>query len=130
MDGGLAHRRVLDHTDLDPHLTGHGINPLHPVIACVGHPQHAAITAEGHALGATMATIVMAMILPPTIALMTGEQAQGFYISGFKIAALMVVAVMLTGAVINMFHKALPQATGSAPPRASSPQPGGASGDS
>jgi len=84
----------------------------------------------GHALGATMATIVMAMILPPTIALMTGEQAQGFYISGFKIAALMVVAVMLTGAVINMFHKALPPATGSAAPRASASQPGGASGDS
>lgn len=82
----------------------------------------------GHALGATLSTIVMAMILPPTIALMTGIEAQGFYIRGFKIAALMVVSIMLAGAVINMFHRALP-AAGSRAPQTPAPQPGGAGDD-
>ena len=82
----------------------------------------------GHALGATMATIVMAIILPPTIELMTGIEAQSFYLQGFKIAALMVVSIMLAGAVINMFHKALP-AAGTSGTRAPAPQPGGAGND-
>jgi predicted MFS family arabinose efflux permease len=62
----------------------------------------------GHAFGATLATIIMATVLPSTIALMTGSESQGFYIRGFQVAALAVVAIMLAGAVINSFHKALP----------------------
>jgi hypothetical protein len=62
----------------------------------------------GHALGATPATIIMGMVLPSTIALMTGAEAQGFFIRGFQVSALAVVAIMLAGAVINSFHKTLP----------------------
>jgi MFS family permease len=62
----------------------------------------------GHALGATLATIIMGMVLPVTIALMTAPEAQGFYIRGFQISALAVVTIMLAGAVINSFHKTLP----------------------
>jgi MFS family permease len=67
----------------------------------------------GHAFGATLATIIMATVLPSTIALMTGSESQGFYIRGFQVAALAVVAIMLAGAVINSFHKALPGARAS-----------------
>lgn len=82
----------------------------------------------GHALGATLSSIVMAMVLPPTIALLSGAEAQAFYLRGFRIAALMVVSIMLVGAVINMFHKGLPATSNRQ--HTTSPQPGAVSGDS
>ena len=81
----------------------------------------------GHALGATLASIVMAMVLPSTIALLTEAEAHSFYIRGFQIAALMVVSIMMTGAVINMFHKPLP--TRDAGGQAQAPQEAPASGN-
>lgn len=79
----------------------------------------------GHALGATLSSIVMAMVLPSTIALMTSSESQSFYIKGFQIAALMVVSIMLAGAVINSFHKPL-----SGPGRQTpAPQAGASSGN-
>lgn len=62
----------------------------------------------GHALGATAASIVMAMVLPATIALMVAEDAQAAYIRGFQIAALLVVGVMVAGVLVNIFNKPLP----------------------
>jgi MFS family permease len=79
----------------------------------------------GHAFGATLATVIMATVLPSSIALMTGSESQGFYIRGFQVAALAVVAIMLAGAVINSFHKALP-APGAG---RGSPQTGAATAD-
>ena len=69
--------------------------------------------------------MIMAMVLPATIELMSGSEAQGFYIQGFQVSALAVVAIMLTGTVINSFHKALP-ARGAG---GGSPQTGAAAAD-
>ncbi|MCI0828827.1 MAG: MFS transporter [Chloroflexi bacterium] len=59
----------------------------------------------GHAVGATFSSIVMAMVLPGGIALMVAKESQHFYMKGFQTAALAVVAIMITGAVIAAFHR-------------------------
>ena len=63
----------------------------------------------GHALGATAAAAALVFALPGAIDLLSGEAAQGFYIQGFRISALMVVFVLLFGATLAYFHKAPPR---------------------
>lgn len=64
----------------------------------------------GHATGATISSIIMAMVLPAGIALMITSEAQHFYMKGFQTAALAVVGIMITGAVIAAFHRSFEQA--------------------
>ena len=59
----------------------------------------------GHAVGATVSALVLAMTLPAAIASLTGAQSQAYYVRGFQFAALSVVFVLLGGAVIAYFHK-------------------------
>ena len=59
----------------------------------------------GHAAGATFSSIIMAMVLPAGIALMVASESQHFYMKGFQTAALAVVGVMVTGAIIAAFHR-------------------------
>ena len=74
----------------------------------------------GHALGATAAASALALALPATIDLVSGEAAQVFFIQGFRTASLMVVFVLLFGATLAYFHKMPPRvpqrATASAGP--------------
>ena len=59
----------------------------------------------GHATGATISSIIMAMVLPGGIALMVASESQAFYMKGFQTAALAVVGLMITGAIIAAFHR-------------------------
>jgi len=59
----------------------------------------------GHATGATISSIIMAMVLPAGIAFMVASESQDFYMQGFQTAALAVVGIMVTGAIIAGFHK-------------------------
>lgn len=59
----------------------------------------------GHATGATISSIIMAMVLPAGIAFMVASESQGFYMKGFQTASLAVVGIMLGGAIIAAFHR-------------------------
>ena len=59
----------------------------------------------GHATGATISSIIMAMVLPAGIAVMVASEAQDFYVQGFQTAALAVVGMMVVGAIIAGFHR-------------------------
>ena len=59
----------------------------------------------GHATGATVSSIIMAMVLPGGIALLAASESQAFYMKGFQTAALAVVGIMITGAIIAAFHR-------------------------
>ena len=77
----------------------------------------------GHALGATAAAGALALALPSTIDLLTGESAQVFFIEAFRTASLMVVITLLFGAALAYFHKAAPLSDrGSEPSSEPSPQ--------
>ncbi len=60
----------------------------------------------GHATGATISSIIMAMVLPAGIAFMVANESQSHYMDGFRTAALAVVGIMITGAIIAAFHRA------------------------
>ena len=59
----------------------------------------------GHATGATLSTIILAMVLPAGIAFMVASESQGFYMKGFQTASLTVVGIMIVGAIIAAFHR-------------------------
>ena len=63
----------------------------------------------GHATGATISSIIMAMVLPAGIAFMVATDAQHFYMEGFQTAALTVVGIMVAGAIIAAFHRSYDQ---------------------
>ena len=60
----------------------------------------------GHALGATAAAGALALVLPATIDLLSSEAAQPFFIRGFQVSSLMVVATLMFGAMLAYLHKA------------------------
>ena len=59
----------------------------------------------GHATGATVSSIIMAMVLPTGIAFMLASESQSHYMKGFQTASLAVVGIMVTGAIIAAFHR-------------------------
>jgi MFS family permease len=59
----------------------------------------------GHATGATISSIIMAMVLPAGIAFMVASESQDFYMRGFQTASLAVVGIMVAGAIIAAFHR-------------------------
>ena len=59
----------------------------------------------GHATGATVSSIIMAMVLPAGIAFMVASESQGFYMKGFQTASMTVVGIMVAGAIIAAFHR-------------------------
>jgi predicted MFS family arabinose efflux permease len=60
----------------------------------------------GHAAGATISSIILAMVLPVGVAFMVASEAQSFYVKGFQTASFAVVGIMITGAIIAAFHQA------------------------
>ena len=77
----------------------------------------------GHALGATAAAGSLALVLPATIDLLSGEAAQRYFVDGFQIATLIVVVTLLIGAVLAYFHNAPIRVPPRPAPAGSSPQP-------
>ncbi|MDA1127736.1 MAG: MFS transporter [Chloroflexi bacterium] len=75
----------------------------------------------GHATGATISSIIMAMVLPAGIALMVASESQHFYMQGFQTAALAVVGIMVFGAIIAAFHRSYEQTTSGRPQEQASP---------
>ena len=59
--------------------------------------------------GATISSIIMAMVLPGGIALMAASESQHFYMRGFQTASLAVVGIMIAGAIIVVFHRSMIQ---------------------
>ena len=51
----------------------------------------------GHATGATISSIIMAMVLPGGIALLAASESQHFYMKGFQTASLAVVVSWSSG---------------------------------
>ena len=60
----------------------------------------------GHALGATAAAGALALALPASIEALSGVSAQSYFLSGFRVASLMVVLVLLFGAAIALLQPA------------------------
>jgi hypothetical protein len=60
----------------------------------------------GHAAGATISSIILAMVLPVGVAFMVASEARNFYVKGFQTASFAVVGIMITGAIIAAFHQA------------------------
>jgi len=60
--------------------------------------------------------VLLSIVLPTAISLMAPSVAQGYYVQGFQTAALAVVFIMVSGAVIAAFHKTLYEPTKGAPP--------------
>ena len=60
----------------------------------------------GHAAGATISSIILAMVLPVGVTFMVASEAQSFYVKGFQTASFAVVGMMIAGAVIAGFHRA------------------------
>ncbi|MCH9036341.1 MAG: MFS transporter [Chloroflexi bacterium] len=69
----------------------------------------------GHALGATVSATALSMFLPEFISTLSETEAQGFYLDGFRFACLMVVGILIAGAVVAYFHKAIKQPATPAP---------------
>ena len=79
----------------------------------------------GHSIGTTISATVLGLALPVAIDLLPSVEAQVHYMSGFQIAALSVVGIMMSGGIVAIFQRT---PTGRpAPPRAApAAQPGGA----
>ena len=78
----------------------------------------------GHATGATVSSIIMAMVLPAGIAFMLASESQSHYMKGFQTASLAVVGIMVTGAIIAAFHRPYNSDKGSSSGRSSSASKG------
>lgn len=65
----------------------------------------------GQATGATIFTIIMAVVLPGGIALMVATESQRLYMQVFQTAALEVVRIMISGVVIAAFYRFFGQAS-------------------
>ena len=78
----------------------------------------------GHSIGTTISATVLGLALPVAIDLLPSVDAQVHYMSGFQIAALSVVGIMMSGGIVAIFQRT--PTTRSAPPRAApAAQPGG-----
>jgi MFS transporter, DHA2 family, methylenomycin A resistance protein len=59
----------------------------------------------GHTLGATIGATVLGLSLPAAIAFLTVPEVQAMYREGFRLAALAVVGIMVSGSVVAIFQK-------------------------
>jgi MFS transporter, DHA2 family, methylenomycin A resistance protein len=64
----------------------------------------------GHTVGTTIAATVLGMSLPASIGLLPPAEAQEYYQQGFRLAALIVVWIVLSGAVVAIFQRGTPAA--------------------
>ena len=59
----------------------------------------------GHTVGTTLAAMVLGISLPATVALMPAVEAQPFYQQGFRVAAMIVVWIVVAGAIVALFQR-------------------------
>ena len=59
----------------------------------------------GHTVGTTLAAMVLGISLPATVALMPQVDAQPFYQHGFRVAAMIVVWIVVAGAIVAVFQR-------------------------
>ena len=78
----------------------------------------------GHTVGTTIAAMVLGLSLPATIEFLSAADAQTYYQQGFRTAALVVVWIVLTGAIVAMFQK-VPAVRQQEESREAAPQPSG-----
>ena len=62
----------------------------------------------GHTLGATIAASAMGLVLPATIDLLSPGESQAYYVRGLQVAALVVTGIILAGALLTLFGRAVP----------------------
>ena len=63
----------------------------------------------GHAMGATAAAGVLALALPAALGLLSDVELRSAYLSGFRMATLMVVFLLLFGALLAAIRRSRPQ---------------------
>lgn len=59
----------------------------------------------GHTVGTTIAAMILGLSLPATIKLILAVEAQIYYQEGFRMAALVVVWIVISGGVVALFQK-------------------------
>jgi MFS family permease len=59
----------------------------------------------GHTIGTTIAAMVLGLSLPATIALLPAAEAQAYYQQGFRMAALIVVWIVVSGGAVALFQR-------------------------
>ena len=65
----------------------------------------------GHTVGTTLAAMVLGLSLPAAVEFLPALEAQPYYQQGFRMAALIVVWIVATGAVVAIFQRTpVPQA--------------------
>ena len=62
----------------------------------------------GHTLGATIAASVIGLVLPATIDLLSPGEAQGYYVRGLQVSALVVTGVIVVGAFLTYYDRSTP----------------------
>jgi predicted MFS family arabinose efflux permease len=59
----------------------------------------------GHTIGTTIAAMVLGLSLPATIELIPAAEAQPYYQQGFRMAALIVVWIVVSGGAVALFQR-------------------------
>ena len=59
----------------------------------------------GHTVGTTLAAMVLGLSLPAAVELLPALEAQPYYRQGFRMAALIVVWIVTTGAIVAIFQR-------------------------
>jgi hypothetical protein len=59
----------------------------------------------GHTVGTTIAAMVLGISLPATIGLIPAGEAQTYYQQGFRMAALIVVWIVVLGGIVALFQR-------------------------
>ena len=59
----------------------------------------------GHTVGTTIAAMVLGLSLPATIGLIPAGEAQTYYQQGFRMAALIVVWIVVLGGIVALFQR-------------------------
>ena len=62
----------------------------------------------GHTLGATIAASAIGLVLPVTIDLLSPGEAQGYYVKGLQVSALVVTGIIVVGAFLTYYDRSTP----------------------
>ena len=62
----------------------------------------------GHTLGATIAASAIGLVLPATLDLLSPGEAQGYYVKGLQVSALVVTGIIVVGAFLTYYDRSAP----------------------
>jgi len=62
----------------------------------------------GHTIGSIVGAAIVGLSLPLLIDSLPTNEAQHFYLQGFRYSALIVVWIMISGSIVALFHRDQP----------------------